>query len=476
MSSRVKVPSHKPSEPQHVVMLVNNTCVNDSRVIKSAEAIAKTGRAVTIICRHSAGLPEEEFRNNVRYRRIAPIPFELRNILDRLRNAFDAPASNSGSLTGTFIGSVSKILLGLLFNAFLLVYKILRFFSSNLRRVFEFIRTIGRSLTRGVKGLWRSILRKTYQFIEADEFMHAAEPHVLKLRPDVIHAHDLTTLPLGGRVARKVGSSLIYDSHELEMHRNATYTNIVKWKRRRLEKKYIRQAESVITVSDSIADHLRQDYSIKRPNVIFNSPDFVNSKDKTRTLRGDLGFTPEIPLAVYVGSVTINRGLEEMVRALQYSPQLRFALVGPRRPATESALRMIIDEIAVVDRVYFIDPVPPEAVVNFISDASVSVLPIQNVCLSYYYCMPNKLLESVFAGLPVVVANLFEMARFVENNKCGLVADETSPEDIARAIDRVLMNRGQYVLSKESRNELAREFGWDSQARRLQKIYDEIGH
>lgn len=283
-------------------------------------------------------------------------------------------------------------------------------------------------------------------------------------------------MPLGGRVARAIGAKLIYDSHELEMHRNAQYSRITKWRRRYLESKYIRRADSVITVSESIADHLRDEYKIDRPCVVMNAPEFDDTVVPSHDIRGDLNLSAETPLALYVGSVTINRGIEQTIRALVHLPQLHFATVGPLRPATEIVASSLAAELGVSDRVHFVSPVLPREVVGYIRSADVSVLAIQNVCLSYYYCMPNKLMESVFAGVPVVVANLIEMRRFVEAYDCGVVMDETDPQDIARAITKVLTGRKSYILTEEVRGDLANQYGWPSQAQRLSELYDFLGN
>lgn len=330
---------------------------------------------------------------------------------------------------------------------------------------------IKRSSTR----LGKRALTALYWFSEADEFGSAAKYHIAYLCPDVVHAHDLTTLPTGGRCASKVGAALVYDSHELEMHRNASYPRFVRLRRRRLERKYIRRADAIITVSESIADHLRADYRIARPTVVMNAPLFDDTIVPSSTVRQDAGLKSHEKLCVYVGSVTINRGLDLVVRALTAVPDLHFATVGPRRAATADELLSLATELGVRDRLHLIDPVAPSEVVGYIGTADVSVLPIQNVCLSYYYCMPNKLLESVFAGVPVAVADLLEMRRFVEANGCGVVMDETDPDGIARAIEHVSTERERYMLTPERRTRLADEYGWPTQAIHLQSIYSALG-
>ena len=175
-----------------------------------------------------------------------------------------------------------------------------------------------------------------------------------------------------------------------------------------------------------------------------------------------------------MGSVTINRGLDFCVKALVHVPEVHLALVGPRRKATEEEVVALAMELGVRDRLHLVDPVKPEEVVQFNASADLSLLPIQNVCLSYYYCMPNKLFESAFAGLPVGVADLLELRRFVESYGCGLVMDETDPEAIARTIRALAAEPARYRLSKEAREGLLATHSWPAQAMKLRKLYTHL--
>jgi glycosyltransferase involved in cell wall biosynthesis len=121
-----------------------------------------------------------------------------------------------------------------------------------------------------------------------------------------------------------------------------------------------------------------------------------------------------------------------------------------------------------------VDAVPSDQVVDFVSGADCSVVAIQNVCLSYYFCLPNKLFESVLAGLPIAAANLLELRRFVEDIGVGVVMDETDPKDIARAIGELLANREKYRPTAEKVRDISRRYGWPVQERRLLELYRRI--
>ena len=53
--------------------------------------------------------------------------------------------------------------------------------------------------------------------------------YLLQVKPDVVHAHDLTTLPIAGIYKLLTRTKFIYDSQELEMHRNSNYLYLMNY-------------------------------------------------------------------------------------------------------------------------------------------------------------------------------------------------------------------------------------------------------
>jgi len=498
-------------------MLVNNPCINDSRVIKEAEALVASGRQVAVVCRWCEGVPRHEEIRGVEYYRVNPIPKTAKHMSSMILSVVGLakPFRPSGQAALDRPPSTRRwIGLGLLGLRIMSLWVGIR--KSSWQAIKEAgsrlapagvgarirkqlgrhagIRTLLRigaainpanqpvvagslSLARAPRRLLRNLARSTalrlYWLVEFEDFGLAAARLAGWLHPDVVHAHDLAALPVGGRVARKCGACLVYDSHELEMHRNAVFPWYV-WKRRRLlERRYIQKADAVITVSDSIADHLSAVYPIRRPVVIVNAPNLPAQNAEKANLRQVLGLQ-EQALAVYIGSVTINRGIEQCVQALALVQQLHLALVGPRRAISEQEIVQLAEDLGVRERMYLVDPVPPESVVNFVAGADVSVVPIQDVCLSYRFCLPNKLFESAFAGIPIAASDLPELRRFIERYGCGLLMDQSDPKDIAAKIESLLCDPGQFRIGPAERETLIRAYGWPAQARKLCRLYDEF--
>jgi glycosyltransferase involved in cell wall biosynthesis len=192
------------------------------------------------------------------------------------------------------------------------------------------------------------------------------------------------------------------------------------------------------------------------------------------TIRQRLKLPLGTPLAVYVGLVTFNRGIEQNVDILRHNPALHLALVGPQYDPVAAFARTLAERVGAKDRLHLIDPVPSEDVVSFIADADCSLVTGQNICLSYYLSFPNKLLESVFAGLPIIGSRLKEIVRFIEEFQVGVIADETDSRALASAVQAVIENRTNYRLSSAQQNELAKRYGWRAQKEKLLELYEKL--
>ena len=455
-----------------IAMLSQNESQHDSRVIREAQSLAAEGHQIIVVCR--APLDSTLTRSDADGVTYIAIPrttlhpaslaalFRFHIEVLRLDAAGERPAVEHAT-------RMLKIVTVVMAASIAVLVAIPAWLTRRLRRLAR----RGRAMDEKRRG---TLLLLAY--IEAlsylNDYARSCTNSVTALRPDVIHAHDLVTLSAAVHAARATGARLVYDAHELETHTNYPFTFILRRWVALYESALIRRCDAVITVCDSIANWLARDYAIPQPTVVMNAPRREAGARLSGGVRAAAGVENGAPLAIYVGSVTIDRGLEITVRTLPLLPSLHLATVGPRYGPTEQAMRAAASELGVSDRLHFVDPVAPEDVVAFISDADVSVIPIQNVCLSYAFSFPNKLLESVYAGVPVAAADLVEIRAFLEKHRVGLIMDETDQRSIASTIDAVLRRRAELAPDEAELDRIDTEYGWSTQAERLAARYAEL--
>ncbi len=251
---------------------------------------------------------------------------------------------------------------------------------------------------------------------------------------DVYNPRDAEPLLVAHAAAALRRALVVYDSDELNLDQNAPWARKRWWRfaMKRFEGFFARRSAAVITSDGGRADILAERYGIPRPAVVRNVPDDLPELDP------DLGFRARALgdgtyLLLYQGVYDPNRGLPELIDAMDELPECRLAFVGYGQ--LEDELKARVAERGSGDRITFFDAVPFDVMMRYTAAADIGVFPLVGSCLSYVYAAPNKLFEFMMAGLPVVVSDLPEMRAVVEAERAGvLIADPADPRSIVAAV------------------------------------------
>lgn len=271
----------------------------------------------------------------------------------------------------------------------------------------------GREKLAAGREIWRLPVRSRNKLLRHIEWMARV---YLKFRRETIacvNCHSLSVLPLGVLFKRFHGARLVYDAHELE-----TETAVMRGARRAIsrlvERWLIGDVDRVIVVSESIARWYRERYGIDNVSVVRNIPEPGPNGDGVG-LKQRLGLPRDALLFLYQGLLDDGRGIRLLVRAFAGGdPSRHVVFMG--HGALERTVR---DEAARHPNIHFHESVAPHDVVAAARGADVGLALIEDVCLSYRLCLPNKLFEYVAAGLPVIVSDFPDMGAFVDANGCG---------------------------------------------------------
>ena len=310
-----------------------------------------------------------------------------------------------------------------------------------------------------------------------DYFYHAYQ-FAKNNASEIYHAHDLSTLPLAYLLAFSFRAKFIYDSHEFFLERNTKrkISFIEKSILSFLEGFLMRKASANITVNESIANALSARYGVTTPTIIMNIPSRENFQlvSSNKNLREILKIDSKSSILLYSGLRTFNRGLENLIESLLYLPNSHLVLMGYGSPNYESSLHLLISELKLKDRVSFFGPVPTDEVIIYASSADLGVAPIENTCLSYYYCSPNKLFEYVIAGIPVIASNFPEMKKIILKYDIGETFDPSSPKDIAKVAKRALHRFSTFNISETITAKVMEEYNWENESLKLICLYQKV--
>jgi len=115
------------------------------------------------------------------------------------------------------------------------------------------------------------------------------------------------------------------------------------------------------------------------------------------------------------------------------------------------------------------DAVPHEKVVSVAKSADVGLCLIQNVSLSDYYCLPNKLFEYCFAEIPVLASNFPDISNVIKQYNLG----KTCELDVDSIYHAIKAFEEMDTLPKIDADALY-ELSWEAQEKKLVKLYERL--
>ena len=279
----------------------------------------------------------------------------------------------------------------------------------------------------------------------------------------VIHCHDLAPLPIALHLKLLTGARLIYDAHELETEMAGSY-GIRKWMARIVERLMIRGVDAMITVSPSIQQWYQNKYPLPSCSLVRNIPKRIASHTQPKNLRDILGIKGDVLLFIYLGGLSKGRGIENMLSAFQ-NPRVCHHLLIMGSGFLYSEVQLAVNACS---RIHYLNPVPPSQVLEYTMGANVGISLVEDIALSYRYCLPNKLFEYIVSGLPVLVSDLIDQKSLVEQYQAGWVTDNT----LQSIVDFLSwISQEKYEQLKSGLHERTQNLDWGYETQELLKIY-----
>jgi glycosyltransferase involved in cell wall biosynthesis len=125
----------------------------------------------------------------------------------------------------------------------------------------------------------------------------------------------------------------------------------------------------------------------------------------------------------------------------------------------------------VCSRIHYHEPVSPSEVLNYAAEADVGLCLIEDTCLSYRYCLPNKLFESLLSGLPVLVSDLPDQAQVIRNYNAGWVLPSAAGS-LSTFLSQLTIEEAQSM--RYGLKERVSDLCWTNEAKVLFSIYEKL--
>ena len=286
---------------------------------------------------------------------------------------------------------------------------------------------------------------------------------------DILHCNDLNTLPIAYIVKKFYNKNIkvVYDAHEYETETNGLrgfQKRLVKF----LERRLIVYADKVICVSDMIANEYEKLYNIEKPALVLNTPLYkqINKKD---IFREKFGIKKDKTIFLYQGSISRGRGVEIVLECFKTMQKTEAVIVFMGYGELEEYVKEVASQ---ENNIYFHSAVEPDVLLDYTSSADFGISTIEDSCLSYRYCLPNKMFEYIMADVPVIVSNLPEMSKVVQENGVGVILQENTPCGLQTAIEEALvLDKDELYKNIQKAKEI---YNWQEQEKVLLEVYKGI--
>ena len=185
------------------------------------------------------------------------------------------------------------------------------------------------------------------------------------------------------------------------------------------------------------------------PNAV-DLPQFASTPRKTR----------EVPVALFVGRLAEQKGVDLLLRAAARTPGVRFRIAGDG-PDRDS-LAKLARELG-LSNVEFLGQ--SERVAELLADADVLVAP------SRWEGMPNVVLEAMAARVPVVATDVVGTRDLIRNDENGLLVPVDDAPALASAIARMLSEPGVADRLAEAGRETAQKHSPEAMIHAHEQLY-----
>jgi glycosyltransferase involved in cell wall biosynthesis len=479
-----------------IVMLVDNGVHGDSRVQKTAASAAATGWDVVLLGRG----PAQTWQIGGAEVRLIPMPSPLAKGPHTVRRRWlrgplgypptgiaamraqqvkawqaDLRVRRAAATLANSAGVVKHLRASLMAAESALATATSRWVSFRYWQLNRKPRTFHGPLDRTMTWLWQAALRdRAWRRLAPHlwDFELAFGPEIDQLEPDLIHAHDFRMLGVGARAALRARAAgrqvkLVWDAHEFvpgirPLSHNARWNPAIQAH----EREYAPYADAVVTVSDRLAELLREEHKLAAtPTVVLNAPiagGLSMGVGASPDLRALCGIGSAVPLLVYSGAAAVQRGLDIMVEALPSLGEVHVAFVV--NAPTDAYVRGLVaraEVLGVSDRMHVLPYVPHDQVVRFLSSADVGVIPIHH-WPNHEIALITKFFEYAHARLPIVVSDVRTMAKTVRATGNGEVFRAEDLDDFTRAVGAVLTDPSRYRAAYD-KPDLLDTWTWERQ-------------
>lgn len=260
-----------------------------------------------------------------------------------------------------------------------------------------------------------------------------------------------------------------------ELYKKSDLYKLINW-----TKKAVKQADHIITISNSSKEDIIKNYKIDKNKITVSYPGYnrdlyyqIHNKEKIVMVLNKYHLTEEYIL--FIGTIQPRKNLLRLINVfaevIKTHPHLKLVIVGKMQGLGKEGwmFEKILakpKQLGIELNVIFTGFVPDEDLPYLVSGAVAFILP------SLWEGFGIPALEAMACGTPVIVSNVSSLPEVV--GEAGLLINPYSEEEIAQAIRTVYTDKKlQQKLSKKGLEQVKR-FSWEKMAKIVLKVFEEV--
>jgi glycosyltransferase involved in cell wall biosynthesis len=331
---------------------------------------------------------------------------------------------------------------------------------------FEFNGKVDGVTIRGLNRRGGRLQRSTLSLV------HIAR-EALRAAGDLYHLHDPELL-LVGLLLRAAGKKVIYDIHE-DLPRDVLVKEYVPKPVRKPLMWIVEPVENVaaqcmtglVTATPAIANRF---YTVHSNTVVVNNyavPDEF-------TPAAGWEWKSRDPSVAFIGGISEERGIREMLAAMDLLPQT----LGAR---LELAGWFYVEEVKTEltassswQHVHWHGRLDRNGTASLLKRVRAGLI-LSHPQQSYEVSQPNKLFEYMAAGVPVIASDFPLWRKIIEDAGCGLLVDPFNTRAIATAIECLITNPTEAeAMGHRGRKAVQDRFSWSNEEQVLLSFYSSL--
>lgn len=290
---------------------------------------------------------------------------------------------------------------------------------------------------------------------------------------DVYHIHDPELLPVGYALSKLTDGSVIFDMHEDYIYYSIksrewipstfrpvlakAFPSVLSW--------HIKRIDCTIATTESVAEGVRK-LGANNVVTIHNYPRTEDLEIKPLSVSPNHEF-----LLVYVGLLEKKRGIIRMIQVLKrlrdQNIDVGLWLLGPECDRVNTG--PLIKKHNLEEHVSLFGYIPHNQIMSYISEADLGLALLdKDLC---EHNLPTKLLEYMYAEIPVVATDAQTIRNHVDESCASLVPEDditlitNSIKDILH--DRELMDE----MGSEGKKKILTSYNWGQESKKLKEVY-----